>query len=438
MSQLNRLSQALFRSPILWGALACSGFYALLKLPLLQDELIERYFAKHPVEYVATAMFFIGMAALAIKLAELAVQYAGLEAALLEPIGPGGQPVADCERLLSQLARLPAGRQQGYLVRRLRDALEHVRRTGSADAIDERLNHLADLDAARAHASYGLVRMFIWAIPILGFLGTVIGIAQAMGNLAPQALEDSLPQVMAGLTVAFDTTTLALGLCVVLFFSQFLTDRAESALLDRVDQRVEAELVGRFETPPEGLDREWDGLRRMTERLTQSADELVRRQAEIWRASIDAAGERWSTLADSAGHTLKTALAAALDENLRRHAQELAAAERTAAESNRRHWQQMQRALIENTEAVAGLQQIVFEKATVLARAVDATDQVTKLQAALNQNLRSLAGAKNFEQTVISLAAAIHLLNARLRELPGEVDAIELESVDNEQAGQAA
>jgi hypothetical protein len=49
-----------------------------------------------------------------------------------------------------------------------------------------------------------------------------------------------------------------------------------------------------------------------------------------------------------------------------------------------------------------------------MARVVEATGDVLKLETALNQNLKSLAGAKNFEDTVMSLAAAIHLLNMRL------------------------
>ena len=52
----------------------------------------------------------------------------------------------------------------------------------------------------------------------------------------------------------------------------------------------------------------------------------------------------------------------------------------------------------------------------MLGRAVEATGEVIRLEDALNRNLTALAGAKHFEQTVISLAAAIHLLNARLAE----------------------
>jgi hypothetical protein len=289
--------------------------------------------------------------------------------------------------------------------------------------------------------------MFIWAIPILGFLGTVIGIAQAMGNLAPQALEDSLPQVMAGLTVAFDTTKLALGLCIVLFFAQFLVSRAENALLARVDQRVEEELVGRFERVSHGPDGQLAAVRRMIQTLVDSTDDLVRRQTELWQAALDTAQQRWTALGDAAhqrwtamsgaaGQQLQAALAGALAENLRVHAREVVAAQQEAEQSNRRNWQQVQNALVRSSERIGDLQRAVIQKAEVLGRATEATDQVVELERALNENLAALAGAKNFERTVMSLAATIHLLNARLSDVPAGESGVQLDP--GREAGQAA
>ena len=58
------------------------------------------------------------------------------------------------------------------------------------------------------------------------------------------------------------------------------------------------------------------------------------------------------------------------------------------------------------------------ERAAVLERAVAAAGEVTRLEDALNGNLAALAGAKHFEQTVLSLAAAVNMLSARLAETP--------------------
>jgi hypothetical protein len=65
---------------------------------------------------------------------------------------------------------------------------------------------------------------------------------------------------------------------------------------------------------------------------------------------------------------------------------------------------------------MALLQTTVTRQAEVLERVVQAVGEIAQLEDALNRNLNALAGAKHFEQTVTSLAAAINLLNARVAE----------------------
>ena len=55
----------------------------------------------------------------------------------------------------------------------------------------------------------------------------------------------------------------------------------------------------------------------------------------------------------------------------------------------------------------------------VMVKVLSATGDVIKLEQVLNENLSALAGSKNFEDTVMSLSAAIHLLNTRLGK-PGD------------------
>ena len=50
----------------------------------------------------------------------------------------------------------------------------------------------------------------------------------------------------------------------------------------------------------------------------------------------------------------------------------------------------------------------------MLLKVIESNDQIARLEQTLNRNLQSLAGAKNFEETVMSLAAAIQLLSARM------------------------
>jgi len=434
VSKSNRLATAVLKSPVVWGGLASFGFYELIRAGLigsgpLAGEFFQRYFASHPVEYAATTMFFIGLAALALKLLDVFVQYRGIGEPILPRSSSAEHSPGDCDVLLTRLDRLPRRRRGGRLAGRLRDAIGHVRRRGTADGLDDHLRYLAEADADRLYGGFAMVRVIIWAIPILGFLGTVIGITLAIANLAPDALESSLPEVTKGLGVAFDTTALALGLSIVLMFAQFLTDRAESALLERIDGRAADELEGRFEHTPDGPDGQLLAVRRMAETVVQVTEELVRRQAAIWQDSMDAAAERWSQMTDVAEEKLQQAMAGALNESLKIHAQELATSTRSTVEAADRHWQRVQESQTKQAESLAALQSGLVKQGDVLHRAVGATGDVLKLEEALNHNLASLAGAKNFEKTVMSLAAAIHLLNGRLSDQP-TAGPVQLESAD--------
>ncbi len=142
-------------------------------------------------------------------------------------------PVEQSAEMLEELDDLPGSTRRSYLGRRLREALEFLDRTGDADGLEEELKYLSELDEVRQHDSYGLVRIVIWATPMLGFLGTVVGITRALGDLDPKLLATNIEQAMqgllAGLYVAFDTTSLALSLSMVLMFVQFFAERVETA-----------------------------------------------------------------------------------------------------------------------------------------------------------------------------------------------------------------
>lgn len=423
--QSNRNVMSFFLSnlgwPVLSGLTVCGIFYGLVLQGPLHSPTMLRYFATHPVSYAASAMFCIGMAALLIKMVTVTLQFGTLSKLTLDPPPAGGQPVEQCSSLLDWLGELPPKVRDSYLGRRLHDALESVERKDSADDLNEELKYLADLDAARQQDSFALVRIIIWATPMLGFLGTVIGITTALGDLGRNSgLLASEPQramegLLAGLYVAFDTTALALSLSIILMFVQFLVDRIETQLLTLVDAAVNEDLVGRFEHDGGySSDPQVASIERMSHAVVKSTEVLVNNQAKLWQQTIDGAHQRWHDLTGKSGEQLQTALTSALNDSLTRHDERLADAVVRFEETADRRWQQWQTALSDNARLMRDLQQGMTGQAESLAEVVRATADVTTLQDTLNSNLNSLAGSKNFEDTVMSLAAAIHLLNTRL------------------------
>jgi biopolymer transport protein ExbB/TolQ len=414
MGKFVELWNRLTRSPLLWGGALTIGFYTLIQAKYLDGEAVHRYFASHPVAYVSMSLFFVGMTTLFFKSISVLSQLKLFSKPLLSPAPADGESADMCRQHLAVLAKLPKEHQQDFLVARLRKALEHVQRRGGADGLDDELKYLAEADAAALHGSYSLMRIIIWAIPILGFLGTVMGITIAIANISPEALEESLPQVTGGLAVAFDTTALALALSMVLMFVQFLVDRAENRLLSNVDETVAAELAGRFQIVGAANDPQVAAVRRMADAVVQATERLVQRQAELWQATIEAAQQQWRQVTASTQQQVEAALTNSLTRSLKAHAQQIVESSQSVEERNRKHWDQIVHALTQSAETARSQQGELVRQGEVLTRVVEATGQVARLEETLNRNLAALSGSQNFEETLMSLAAAIQLLSARL------------------------
>jgi biopolymer transport protein ExbB/TolQ len=416
VSRTNRIIVSIFRWPVFWGILATLGFYGLIRGGLFDREFTYRYFDSHPILQVEVAMFFIAAAALILKAFDVAAQFAVHKLNLLSPRDEGGQSVSMSSVLLADLDNVGSVGRQSYLVKRLRDVLLFVQRKGDADAVAEQMRYLSDLDSGRVQSSYGLIRIVVWAIPILGFLGTVVGITMALAAIDPKnmANEAANREMVASLGIAFDTTALALSLTMPLMFAKFYVEQFESKLMDQVDARTDAELLGRFESLGTQNDPQAASIRRMSEQVVAATQQLVERQASLWQSTITAAHEQWSCLATGLGKQSEEMLTVALERSLKSHAGQLAAAERAATEQNRRHWEDVQKALNKNADAVLAQQSELTRQGEVMLKVVDATGHVRQLEEQLNRNLTALAGAKHFEEMVTSLAAAIQLLSARL------------------------
>jgi biopolymer transport protein ExbB/TolQ len=112
-------------------------------------------------------------------------------------------------------------------------------------------------DSSSSDSSYALARVLIWAIPILGFIGTVQGLGGAVSGfsnfLAGAAelsqIKDAIANVTVGLGVAFDTTFLALMLVTFLMFPLSSLQRREENLFVEIDIYLDDNVISRFPSP---------------------------------------------------------------------------------------------------------------------------------------------------------------------------------------------
>lgn len=179
----------------------------------------------------------------------------------------------------------PVGRRLMWLLRHLD--------TVDARRAHELVRHQSDLDADSAHSGYRAVRLFVWAMPILGFIGTVLGISLAVGGFSEflttnvsideiDAVTAELGEVASGLSFAFDTTLLGLlaGLMANVVASA-VQGREERFItgLEELGLRIMAEAPAQAPATV--------GAEATATRASEDIDELVRKHLEALSGEMD-------------------------------------------------------------------------------------------------------------------------------------------------------
>lgn len=170
-------------------------------------------------------------------------------------------------------------------------------------------------DSSTSDSSYSLCRVLIWAIPILGFIGTVMGLAVAVsgfgvlgGSAEISAIKGAIAQVTTGLGVAFDITLLALILTTFLMFPLSFIQRNEENLFVELDNYLDDMFMARLPSPeqqPIVIENLEDSIEAAFRRYIPDPDrydEVFTRAIEKAATSIE---ERFSNLTKNYEVTLK-------------------------------------------------------------------------------------------------------------------------------------
>ncbi len=139
-----------------------------------------------------------------------------------------------------QFRALPADQQSSILFRLLWAGLQRGRSSWSSMDVGDAIKTQAELIQGDVESQYAIVRYLAWAIPSIGFVGTVLGIGEAMGTLRPSDGESdagaALQQAAHYLNTAFDTTFVALVLSLVLMYLLYTVQGEEDGLLVRATE----------------------------------------------------------------------------------------------------------------------------------------------------------------------------------------------------------
>ncbi|MEM7015465.1 MAG: hypothetical protein AAF585_28735, partial [Verrucomicrobiota bacterium] len=225
---------------------------------------------------------------------------------------------------------MPRRMHGSFMFHRIRKGLEYFYIRESNTEVAAMMSSQSDIDANAIGGSYSLSKVFLWAIPIMGFIGTVLGIGAAIGEFAetlsgvdgsapPAAVAEAAPsgdgaadgdgaaadgdaasapaappaapqdammaglrKVLAGLGTAFDTTFLALIFSILLMIPASSLQAAEEDVLNQVDEYCNDNLIKRLNDGGAGQQfTDTAALKALGEAISASNKDVVGKFGEI-------------------------------------------------------------------------------------------------------------------------------------------------------------
>jgi biopolymer transport protein ExbB/TolQ len=148
--------------------------------------------------------------------------------------------------------------RQFVVFNRISTALANLRNLGRVTDVDEILQTQAGNDESAMETSYSLLQGFVWAIPVLGFIGTVEGLSMAIGGFGSvlasasdfENVKEALKGVTSGLSVAFETTMQGLVAALVIQLLMTALKKSEEEFLDSCNEYCARHIVGRLRLMP--------------------------------------------------------------------------------------------------------------------------------------------------------------------------------------------
>jgi hypothetical protein len=143
-----------------------------------------------------------------------------------------------------------------FLFNRIVGTLSNLKNIGMVSEVGDIFRAYNDHDIETVETSYSFVNGFLWAIPVLGFIGTAEGLTKAIGSFGTvlasgadvSALTMSLQDVTGGLATAFETTLIALVLALFLQLLAMAIRKSEEELLLACVEYCTTNIVSRLRT----------------------------------------------------------------------------------------------------------------------------------------------------------------------------------------------
>ena len=146
---------------------------------------------------------------------------------------------------LEEMEKLPERVKKSPLVQTLMASLRRYLITNDVQNTSDAITASVEALGVRLEAENSMVRYLIWAIPSIGFIGTVRGIGQALSQ-ADKALAGDIAGMTDSLGVAFNSTFVALVISIGLMFLLHQLQRLQDGLLVDTQEYCDKFLLNRI------------------------------------------------------------------------------------------------------------------------------------------------------------------------------------------------
>jgi biopolymer transport protein ExbB/TolQ len=242
------------------GAAATVAFYAAL-IPLYNAGFIHAaaMFTNNGIGQYATCLLTAwSLAMLLLKWFKLRLQRRALAFIVVPTDHDFVLSSANVDQVTRRIYATVDDPKQFVLFNRIMIALSNLRNLGRVTDVDDILRSQADSDESSMYSTYSMLEGFVWAIPVLGFIGTVLGLSEAIGGFSKviaQAsdigqLADALRGVTAGLSKAFETTLVALVAALIIQLLLTYLRKSEEDFLDACGEYCMRHLVSKLRIMP--------------------------------------------------------------------------------------------------------------------------------------------------------------------------------------------
>lgn len=149
----------------------------------------------------------------------------------------------DARVYMRTIQSLPSKSSDSLLPRAAMTALQRFESTQAIQNASEAVRTVCESEADRLDSELAMIRYISWAIPSIGFIGTVRGIGGALGLAHEVFQQDSIVGVTENLGIAFNSTLVALVISIVIMFFVHQLQRYQEEMVIDVENWCDENLL---------------------------------------------------------------------------------------------------------------------------------------------------------------------------------------------------